>query len=71
MNGRPCKRLRDPLYVLQQRKLNKIFGLEDGERWSEFKLLIDFLDELLNEDKPAISKFDRPVSQTYSIKNCD
>jgi hypothetical protein len=62
MNGQPNKQLRDPTFIKEQRKSNKIFGLERGEQWSGFQLLVDFVEELFNEDKPAISKFDRPVS---------
>lgn len=68
MNGHPNKQLREPSFVQQQRESNKIFGLEHGEKWSGYKLLVDFLDELFNESKPAISKFDRPVSSCAAEK---
>jgi hypothetical protein len=44
-----------------------MFGLENGEKWSEFKLLVDFLDELFSQDRPAISKLDRPASSAYQL----
>ena len=62
MNGQPSRKLRDATFVQKKRETGKIFGLDDGERWSGAKSLIDLLDELFNEEKPAISKFDRPVS---------
>jgi hypothetical protein len=61
MEGVPSKHLRDGPYVRSQRELNKIFGLDDGGRWSGYKLLVDFLDDLLNRDRSAIAKLDRPV----------
>lgn len=65
MDGRPNKELRTLSYVLEQRKTRKMFGLTNGDKWSEFKLLIDFLEELFNSDKPSIQKFDRPVSLSH------
>lgn len=62
MEGTPSKHLRDSKHVRRQRELNKIFGLKDGGSWSGFKLLIDFLDDLFNDTRPAITKLDRPVS---------
>ncbi|KAF2278974.1 uncharacterized protein EI97DRAFT_393825 [Westerdykella ornata] len=60
MNGRPSNMLQDPNFVREQRQQSKFFGLEHGETWSSCKLLVDFLDDLLNEAKPALSKLDRP-----------
>ena len=65
MNGRPCKEFRKPGFVRSKRASNKIFGLQNGEEWSGCKLLVDFLDELF-DSKPAIAKFNRPVSQILS-----
>jgi hypothetical protein len=69
MEGAPSKHLRDGEYVRRQRELNKIFGLKNGGRWSGYKLLVDFLDDLFNKDRSAIAKLDRPVStQTWRPK---
>lgn len=64
MEGTPRKELRDAAFVRRQRESNKIFGLSEGSRWSGFKLLVDFLDDLFNASKPAIAKLDRPVSSS-------
>ncbi|KAF2000219.1 hypothetical protein P154DRAFT_545808 [Amniculicola lignicola CBS 123094] len=39
---------------------NKLFGLIDSERWSGFKIFVNFLDELINEKKLALAKLDCP-----------
>ncbi|KAF2199592.1 hypothetical protein GQ43DRAFT_491301 [Delitschia confertaspora ATCC 74209] len=67
MAGGPSKKIREPGFVQRQRPSRKLFGLEGGERWSGSKLLIDFLDELFN-DKPAITKSDRPAGPYLNLK---
>jgi hypothetical protein len=62
MNGSPNENLRNPNEVRRLRELNKTFGLPDGERWSDQKLLIDFLDNMFSVSIPAIAKLDKPVS---------
>ena len=64
MNGRPWKDLREVDFIRQQRAKNRVFGLEDPDRWSGYKDLIDFLEELFNTEKPAIMKLDKPVCCT-------
>jgi hypothetical protein len=48
--------------VVEQRRANKVFGLASAEKWSGSKQLVDFLDNIFDEDRPIHSKFDRPVS---------
>jgi hypothetical protein len=48
--------------VREQRRVNKLYGVRDAEPWSHCNSLIDFLDELFNEDKPAAFKFEKKVS---------
>ncbi|KAK7178713.1 hypothetical protein PSPO01_15242 [Paraphaeosphaeria sporulosa] len=60
MEGTASQRLRNIEYIRMQRKANRMFGLENGERWSGCKLLVDFLDDLFNEEKQAVAKFERP-----------
>jgi hypothetical protein len=62
MEGASSSSLRDEKYVRRQRGLNKIFKLHNGEKWSGYKLLVDFLDDLFNRDRSAIAKLNRPVS---------
>ena len=50
--------------VRRQRSVHKVFGIEDGERWSSSKQLIDFLDYLLCVEKPALSKLEKKVRRT-------
>ena len=57
----PAER-RKSQFIKEQRQHNKVFGLGKAELWSGSKQLIDFLDELFNEDRPAHMKFTRPVS---------
>lgn len=64
MNGWPNEDLRNPDEVRRLRELNKTFGLANGERWSDQKLLVDFLDNMFNVEVPAIVKLDKPVSAT-------
>lgn len=47
--------------IRAQRVTNQVFGVKDAERWSGSKQLVDFLDELLNSDRAASKKFDKPV----------
>ncbi|KAF2844489.1 hypothetical protein T440DRAFT_523468 [Plenodomus tracheiphilus IPT5] len=60
MNGSPNERLRDSKQVRRLRESNKTFGLENGENWSDQKLLVDFLDQMFNDSMPAIAKLDKP-----------
>jgi hypothetical protein len=62
MNGAPKKELRDLKEVRRLRASNKTFGLDNGEQWSSYKLLVDFLDNMLNVEIPAIAKLEKPVS---------
>ncbi len=52
--------------VRQQRKDNKVFGLSNPEQWSGCKQLVDFLDDLFNEDRTAAVKFSRPVCSSVT-----
>jgi hypothetical protein len=62
MNGVPKKELRDLKKVRRLQASNKTFGLDNGEQWSGYKLLVDFLDNMLNVEIPAIAKLEKPVS---------
>jgi hypothetical protein len=66
MNGSPNESLRDPSEVRRLRQSNKTFGLDNGEKWSDQKLLVDFLDSMFSESIPAIVKLDKPVSACIS-----
>jgi hypothetical protein len=48
-------------WIKDQRAVNKVFGFADPERWSGCKQLIDFMDELFNEQRTALAKFSKPV----------
>jgi hypothetical protein len=52
---------RNSVSVQEQRRNNRVFGLNNAEHWSGSKQLIDFLDELFCQEKTSISKFSRPV----------
>lgn len=63
MEGRPLPAERRTFErVKEQRRANRVFGLTNAERWSGSKQLIDFLDEVFDEERPVKSKFERPVS---------
>ena len=47
--------------VREQRTQNKVFGLTDPDRWSGAKQLVDFIEELINADKPVQHKIEKPV----------
>lgn len=71
MNGLPNKDLRNPAEIRHQRKSNKMFSLQEGERWSGYKLLADFLDNMFNKDISAIAKLDKPVSaHSFELEQC-
>jgi hypothetical protein len=67
MSGSPNESLRNPNEVRRLRELNKTFGLENGEKWSHQKLLVDFLDNMFSASIPAIAKLDKPVSTCYYL----
>lgn len=70
MNGLPSEGLRDLRNIRHHREHNRMFGLEDGEKWSGNKLQVDFLDNLFNGGVPANAKLERPVStdRAYQTK---
>ncbi len=61
MKGAPNADLRDVTNVRLQRGSNKLFGIDQGEKWSGCKLLIDFLDQLFNENISTDAKLDKQV----------
>jgi hypothetical protein len=69
MNGCPSEALRNPVEVRRLRESNKIFGLENGEKWSDQKLMVDFLDNLFDMSVSAVAKLDRPVSVSFSCEH--
>jgi hypothetical protein len=71
MNGSPKESLRNPSEVRRLRELNKTFGLENGEKWSDQKLLVDFLDNMFSASIPAIAKLDKPVSAFLTHERTD
>ncbi|EMD95303.1 hypothetical protein COCC4DRAFT_150606 [Bipolaris maydis ATCC 48331] len=60
MNGLPNENLRDLSFIRKQRESNKMFGLSKGEKWSGYKLLVDFLDSMFNRAIPALAKLEKP-----------
>ncbi|KAJ5021915.1 hypothetical protein PSV08DRAFT_213169 [Bipolaris maydis] len=62
MNGLPNENLRDLSFIRKQRESNKMFGLSKGEKWSGYKLLVDFLDSMFNRAIPALAKLEKPVN---------
>ena len=64
MKGAPNADLRDIADVRLKRRSNKLFGIDQGEKWSGCKLLIDFLDQLFNEDVPTAAKLNKQVGGT-------
>ncbi|KAL9084625.1 MAG: hypothetical protein Q9165_007980 [Trypethelium subeluteriae] len=48
--------------VREQRTLNKVFGLNEPARWSGAKQLIDFIEELIDPDKSARHKIEKPMN---------
>jgi hypothetical protein len=48
--------------VKAQRRANRVFGLTHAEKWSGSKQLIDFLDDIFDEERSIQSKFQKPVS---------
>jgi hypothetical protein len=69
MNGSPSEALRNPVEVRRLRESNKIFGLENGEKWSDQKVMVDFLDNLFDMSVSAVTKLDRPVSVSFSYEH--
>ncbi|EUC27542.1 hypothetical protein COCCADRAFT_111405 [Bipolaris zeicola 26-R-13] len=69
MNGLPNENLRDLSMIRQKRDTNKMFGLSKGEQWSGYKLLVDFLDSMFNEEVPALAKLEKP--HRYIVRNPD
>ena len=61
INGQLWKDLCEVNFIRQQRAKNRVFGLEQPDKWSRYKVLIDFLEELFNTEKPAIMKLDKLV----------
>ena len=66
MNGEPKEELQNIDKVRRLRESNKTFGLSNGERWSGYKLLIDFLDNMLDINIPATVKLGKPVNANSS-----
>ncbi|PZC88059.1 Pkinase domain containing protein, partial [Pyrenophora tritici-repentis] len=60
MNGTPKKELRDVVEIRRLRESNKTFGLDNGGKWSGYKLLVDFLDNMFNANVPASAKLEKP-----------
>ncbi|KAF2680646.1 kinase-like protein [Lentithecium fluviatile CBS 122367] len=47
-------------FVRDQRALNKVFGLSKAEQWSGSKNLMDFLDDLFNDNRAVLVKVSKP-----------
>jgi hypothetical protein len=68
MEGHPLpQERRDTRRIRDQRKANQVFGLTNAEKWSGSKQLVDFLDDVFNEERSTNSKFQKPVS--YDIRD--
>ncbi|KAF9638817.1 hypothetical protein BFW01_g9714 [Lasiodiplodia theobromae] len=61
MDGEVDRFKRDVKSVRKQRAANKVFGLRNPEPWSGSKQLVDFLDELFNQDKSVMMKIEKPL----------
>jgi len=61
MEPRP-RRTRTADLIREERATNKVFGLNDPERWSGCKQLIDFVDDLFSLRRRPAVKLERPVS---------
>lgn len=66
MNGKPRDMsVETSKYIAsarERRAKGDIFGVGNPERWSDCKQLIDFVDELLDNEKAAFMKLEKPVS---------
>lgn len=51
--------------VRQRRATNQVFTLQNGEKWSGRKQLIDFLDDLFCTQRLPVVKLRRPVGSPY------
>lgn len=67
MKGAPNADLRDVADIRLKRQSNKLFGIDHGEKWSGCKLLIDFLDQLFNEDVSTRAKLNKQVGGTVRL----
>jgi len=54
--------------VRECRASNKVFGLNDPERWSEHKQLVDFIDDIFSIQRRPIAKFEKAVRPNMHIK---
>jgi hypothetical protein len=64
INGRPWKDFYKVDFIRQQRAKNRVFSLKNPDKWSGYKDLIDFLEELFNTKKLVIIKLDKLVYYT-------
>jgi hypothetical protein len=71
MNGKLSEDLRDPAQIRRKRESNKMFGLNNRESWSGYKLLVDFLETLFNNSAPSIVKLEKPVSWIWRCRRSD
>jgi hypothetical protein len=47
-------------------KQKKLFGLSNSERWSGCKQLVDFIEDLFSDVRPAPVKVQKPVRRSHS-----
>lgn len=52
--------------VRRERATNKVFGIVDGEKWSDAKQLMDFMDDLFSLGRQPATKFLKPVGQIHA-----
>ncbi|CAI6338159.1 unnamed protein product [Periconia digitata] len=60
-------------FIRDQRSRNQVFSLQNPEKWSGCKILIDFLDDIFGLERSCISKTSRPhryVSSFRDEKEC-
>lgn len=65
------RRSRTANSVREERATNRVFGLDDPERWSGCKQLVDFVDDLFSLRRRPAAKLERPVGhRAAAYKNC-
>ena len=62
MNGESLGAEFNLAFIKNQRQKHKLYGIRSAEYWSQQKVLVDFLDELLWKDKPPAKKLESKVS---------
>ena len=59
------RRPRTAQQVRDDRAINKVFGLANAERWSGYKQLVDFLEDIFTGSRVPQLKLERPVGSDH------